>query len=260
MSTTIFYKRLFIRLPDGSFIPLILSGDSNCYMPSGKRMIRSRSWHVPVFGNNGPKLSYTAEEIREDTLRRFRSALSNAENNFSSHEDPSRKGTPLRDARERFGYYDCCALHGKSFSTTTFNDYRSFLEKGMEHAIDVKDYFRICGALMLRFDGGKTLSFTDSDSMGKAYREHLSRTGLHPDMVPADTSLLDILADAVDAHRQRGEVLTITRHSADGTTETRYIRSLIPFRTAATREQVGRFSARWLGKTDINAIVNVLAG
>ncbi len=259
MSTTIFYKRLFIRLPDDSFIPLILSGDSNCYMPSGKRMIRSRSWHVPVFGS-GRKFSYTAEEIREDTLRRFRSALSNAENNFSSHEDPSRKETPLRDALERFGYYDCCALHGKSFSTTTFNDYRSFLEKGMEHAIDIKDYFRICGALMLCYGGGKTSPYTDADSIGRAYREHLTHTGQHPEIVPEDTTLIDLLADAVDAHRQRGEVLTITRHSADGTTETRYIQSLIPFRTAATREQVGRFSALWLGKTDINALVRLLAG
>ena len=257
MSTTIFYKRLFIRLPDGSFIPLILSGDSNCYMPSGRRMIRSRSWHVPVFGN-GRKFSYTAEEIREDTLRRFRSALSNAENNFSSHEDPSRKETPLRDARERFGYYDCCALHGKSFSTTTFNDYRSFLEKGIGHAVDAGVYFRLCGPLELRYGDGKAESFRDVGEMKKAYEEYLSRTGTHPEIRPADATLTEFIADVVEAHQKRGEVLTVIRKATDGTEETRYVSSLIPFRTAATREQIGRFNAAWLKKTDLDSLLRYL--
>lgn len=159
MSHTILYNRLFVRLPDETYIALVQSGDNNVTtvnMRTG-REVRSREWTQWTFGRKGP--SYTEQEILTHLRNRFLEVVEEARNHLRFHPEDWNGGDEEDEAKRRFGYYACLAVNGRSCQTTTFGMYRNFFVKGLREAVTLEEFAKRCGGFRI---------FRDDDSLSRS--------------------------------------------------------------------------------------------
>lgn len=130
MSYSILYNKLFVKVQDDLFIPMIQCGDNNCYESDRKR---ARSWwnHRYVTGGriwaSSKTILDTVDGIREERIG------SNQRNIEQGYLD---EGDQYED--KRFGWHEGVAIYGKHTSSTTFGMYRNFYKTGIERALTVE--------------------------------------------------------------------------------------------------------------------------
>jgi len=112
MSYDILYEKLFIKIGEDQFIPMVLAGSNNCYCNSQDRK-RSRSWCIPIFMlRNG--LPYVSRE-------EMRAALDTIEEGDGVAVYGKKCGGTLRDIHNFFEYGLKCALTIEQLKNNSIN-------------------------------------------------------------------------------------------------------------------------------------------
>lgn len=126
MSSTILYRPMFVKLSDGTFIPMSEVGESNCYDLDGKR---ARDWEslrwCSETDEEKMKLSFTEKEIISIGERKVRDLV----------ETYAHGEVTERDVMQRFSYYSAIRIYGQSNSTAS--QFINFLRKGISNAVPV---------------------------------------------------------------------------------------------------------------------------
>ena len=136
MSYTIFYRSLFVKTRDNKYIPIVESGDNNCWEVCSNR--RARSW-ASVRLTEEPKLSLTANEIMAGVERWIDNKKEQYVGKPIDVFDKTSSPITERDIEEDFGYYDGLAIGGSSCSKTSAKDVRNFFKRGIKQAVEFND-------------------------------------------------------------------------------------------------------------------------
>ena len=238
MSHTILYDRLFVKMPDGTFTALVLSGDNNVTTinPRTGREIRDREWTSWSFGT--PKPTYTEQEILDWLEREWRFALSSAENRLKFHPEIWNGGDATDEARRRFGFYAAIAVKKHDCPTTTYGMFRNFFLKGMKQAVTLEEFVAACrGFRAVHYDYRERPSGVPVRSAPLttllSIRENWP-TGEDGEsscgwLVPVSPRAVERLAAEKAAAKGPRAVVVMHYRNADGTEKTAYVRSLLPF-------------------------------
>lgn len=130
MSYSILYNKLFVKVTDETYIPMIQSGDNNVYESDRKR---ARSWWNQRYVTGGPiwasaeTILSTIDRIREERI---------ASNKRYIEQNLLEDGDQFDD--KRFGWHEGIAIYGKGTTGTTFGMYRNFYKSGIERALTVE--------------------------------------------------------------------------------------------------------------------------
>lgn len=222
MSHTILYNRLFIKLKDGSFIPLVQAGDNNVYDidPLTGREKRSRDWEGWIFGKR--KTSYTREEIYDYLNERRASVLKDYQSDNSE-----------QDIISHYGWFKAVTLYGKSCSTTSFSAYSNFFLKGMENAISFEEFVGACGGLQVtRWDEDKhgmnfsRICLTEED-LKKTFDETIKETN-DVWIVPGGRWFIEHVAALCGPSAKKGVIANATYIDGEGKRVTRTVKSIFP--------------------------------
>ena len=231
MSHTILYNRLFVRMPDNTLVALVESGDNNVTTinPRSGREIRSREWSSWSFGEGKP--SYTETEIETYLGRKFEEVLADATNHLKFHPEDWNGGDEKDEATRRFGYYAAVAVSGRTCGKTTFGMYRNFFRKGIANAVTLEEFVRTCGGFrIVQYDEkgfAKSEPLTTFHTVNSKWHE-ATAGGKSAWLVPVSPRAVERLAAEVATKGPRAVVVMHYRN-ADGTEETAYVRSLLPF-------------------------------
>lgn len=157
MSYAIMYRAMFIRMTNGTFIPMIEAGDNNVYESLSPRR-RARDWEALrwVFEDSEQKKRYslTREEILRDAEHEIESLI-------QQHVGVSEmycKPVTEEDVRKNFFYFSSIRVVGQSM--TSASQFLNFIKSGFRHVIDFKD-----------LQGAITLSWYEGE---KHYEEYAS--------------------------------------------------------------------------------------
>lgn len=232
MSYTILYRRLFVKMPDGTFVALVQSGDNNVYdtdLLTGRER-RSRSWSSWHFcsPSDTPKASYGEAEILAWLGQRGENARRQAERSPVTWE-------------KDYGWLAGYALHGRRPATTTWGMFRNFFLAGMRNAVPFDRFTAMCGPMSVSFYSGhlfrRIAAGNTAGSLAEAFSSALKAADEALAWVePSCTaSLLNALADIVFGGR--GTVRMQMRGEDGGMV---YVRTLFPLSTTPDRE------AAWL--------------
>lgn len=132
MSYTIFYRSLFVKTREGKYIPMIESGDNNCYEINNRR--RARSWDC-VRLTEEPKLSLTAGEIMAGVERWIKDKKEQYIGRPIDVFDMTSRPITEQDVEDDFGNYDGLAIGNANWSKTSAQTVRNFFKRGIENAI-----------------------------------------------------------------------------------------------------------------------------
>lgn len=136
MSYTIFYRSLFVKTRENKYIPIVESGDNNCWEVCSNR--RARSW-ASVLLTEEPKLSLTANEIMAGVERWIDNKKEQYVGKPIDVFDKTSRPTTERDIEDEFGYYDGLAIGNANWSKTSAQTVRNFFKRGIKQAVDFKD-------------------------------------------------------------------------------------------------------------------------
>lgn len=128
MSSTIFYRKLFIKVSETEVIPFFEAGSSNCYDCGIKNRIgrRSREWQNRTINGktivqHNEVLSYVTD-FEKNVIENYN------ENHTDSQYNPN-----------VFGWYTGLSIGGKSNSKTTYSDYKNFFMGGIKKAVTIEE-------------------------------------------------------------------------------------------------------------------------
>ena len=178
MSHTILYNRLFIKMPDGTYIALVQSGDNNVTTinPKTGREIADREWSSWRFGEK--KTSYSTADILRYLNAEYSNAVKSAENHLQYHPQDWNGGNARDDAKRRFGYYSCVATKGHSCQRTTFAMFSNFFTKGADKAVTLEEFLRKAKGLILVSPEKKLMTpLTNLDQVMEAVRNSGNKDG-----------------------------------------------------------------------------------
>ena len=269
MCYSILYKKLFVRLPDDTYILFVQSGDSNVWTTNTLtgREERARSWSALFLGDNRTP-SYSRDEISAWLDRQRAGAVASAAESFRSWEDPYRKATPEADVNARFGYYSAISVYGKSCSTTSWATFRRFFEEGLKNAMPAEDFLANVSGIRLEYyektEQGDDTRFTRSEpyrSVGgllKAVSEFRAKHGGMPWLAPSSAHATEAVADAAASVTKKGWTVRLMSFPASGPSERPYIESLIPFRTTGEKDRAARFKREFVMKTNCRYLLSLL--
>lgn len=234
MSYCILYRKLCLRLPDGSLLAFVEAGDNNVWgiNPLTGREERSRSfsaWDFVLGG--GRKLSYTKEEIAAWLDNELKRSIDYAKSSYdSSPEDYN--STPEKDVASRYGFWSAISIYGKSTHSTSWNQFRHFFEDGIKKAIPIEDYFRTCGGLQLawytdaRFERSKT--FVSVEELIDGWDKTITEIGSRPWIVPASSYDMGFLSDILSGANKKGAFIKVALRNEEHIDEG-FVKSLFPF-------------------------------
>lgn len=134
MSYTILYRSMFLRMSNGTYIPMVEMGDNNVYESTGGR--RARNWERFPIGDIRKKLSYTKNEILQEIekmIDKKKKEYVNTPKNLYDN-NPNKKYRTFKDIEKEFGYFSGLAVNGH-WENTSANKLRNFFKKGFEQAI-----------------------------------------------------------------------------------------------------------------------------
>ena len=240
MSYSILYSRLYIALPDGTYIALVKGGDNNVWSwnPLTGREQRSRSWESYSFGTG--RMSVTRQEIASWLDRQHSRVLKEAEATLNEHPDWCRYCTAAEEASKRFGYYAGVSIQGHHCSTTTWGAFRSFYEKGLEHAVSPETFRRLCGHLEICWYEGDfktTGPIRSLEELRQKWDELSARFGNYIWIRPYSGYSADRLADIIHSSSRKGIAVKAGFRDADGKYDEAFIKTLIPL--TFTRDKAG---------------------
>ena len=269
MCYSILYKKLFVRLPDDTFILFVQSGDSNVWTTNTLtgRDERSRSWSA-IFLGDVYKPSYSRDEIAAWLDKQRADAVASAAEAFKVREDPYRKATPEADVNARFGFYSAIAVYGKSCSTTSWATFRRFFEDGIKNAMPADEFLANVSGIRLEYyektESGDDTRFARSepyrsvDELLKAVSEYRANRGGMPWLAPSSPYATGAVADAVASVTTKGWTVRLQSFPAFRPSERSYIESLIPFRTTEEKGRAARFKREFVMKTNCRYLLSLL--
>lgn len=132
MSHTIFYRAMFIKMSDGTYIPLIESGDNNVWDVDRNR--RSRDWcscrWMHETDEQRRRFSLTEEEILDTARREITSTVEKY-----AGEEPPFGGSPYRKEQvlADLGFFNCIRISGHT--TTSASCFFNFIKSGIRNAV-----------------------------------------------------------------------------------------------------------------------------
>lgn len=250
MSYNILYRRLFVRLPDDTFIALVESGDSNVYDNSVKR---SRSWESWSFGTG--KMSFTYEEIYAWLKEQWQSALDSARNRLEFHPQDWNGGDEKDEAKHRFGWHAGVALSGRSTEKTTWRAFATFFTTGMDEAIPIGTFVAVFGGFQLAWyekdqDGrsryvhsGPVGSFEELEAAWNALRGRLDSTIW---VKPRFGLLTGALASAFSPSARGGYAVMCHYLDEEGKPFHGWVKSLVPLAFTDVKGEAYRFSRQFM--------------
>lgn len=215
MSYTILYKRLFVRLSDGTFIPFTQAGSSNVFDTLDPRR-RSRSWeglHC-VNGRTRPTLSYSRNEIESYLGVQKRRAQDRAIADLQNQGliAPTCQNPAATDWRRHFGWYISVALGGRFPRDTAWPSYSNFFLRGMDKAVDFDTFLKLAGALKVTWWEGHdhrcTTGITNEETLRRAFNEAMSYSSDSVAWVePVRDGYLESAADALFVSATKGYIV-----------------------------------------------------
>lgn len=218
MSYTILYKRLFIRLSDGSFVAMAQCGDNNVYDTINPRR-RSRSWegwHC-VSGTAGVKVSYTRDEIESYLGVQKRRAQDRAIADFQNqgYIAANCQNPAATDWRWHFGWYSGIAVGSRAPRGTAWPSYSNFFLQGMDRAVDLDTFVKLAGALKVSWwEGHEHRCITgirDEETLRRAFDKAISRSSDSLAWIePTRDWYLKSAAEALFVSATKGYVVQVT--------------------------------------------------
>lgn len=132
MSYSIFYRAMFIRLSDGTFIPMIESGDNNVWDVDRNR--RSRSW-------SACRWNYETDEQKACYSLTQNEILDLAYHNILKYLDQYAGKTRIngttpytkKEILDDLGYFNCIKVSGRE--VTSASRFMNFFKSGFRNAI-----------------------------------------------------------------------------------------------------------------------------
>lgn len=115
MSYDLIYRKLFVNLGNGKFIPMIECGSSNCYESNSNK--RVRDWHVHSWA--APDHSATMEDMLNEYKKDF-------DDMKTRHDDYDPKS---------YGWFSSLSVNGKHTSKTSEGDMLGLIKTGCKNAL-----------------------------------------------------------------------------------------------------------------------------
>lgn len=218
MSYTILYKRLFVRLSDGSFVAMAQCGDNNVYDTLNPRR-RSRSWESwhCTGGRSQVKVSYTRDEIESYLGVQKRRAQDRAIADFQNQGliAANCQNPAATDWRRHFGWYSGIAVGGRAPRDTAWPSYSNFFLQGMDKAVDLDTFLKLAGALKVSWwEGHEHRCITgirDEETLRRTFDEAVSRSSDSVAWIePARDWYLKSAAEALFVSATKGYVIQAT--------------------------------------------------
>lgn len=152
MSYSIFYRAMFIKMKDGSYIPMIESGDSNVWECDNRR--RAREWCAC-------RWTFETPEQRERYSLSEQEIMDAAQHDVDKHvqeyagKEPAFGGQPYTKEAvlADLGFFNC--IHISGHGTTSASRFLNFFKSGFRHAITMDD-----------LEGGLSLFWYDNTNGG----------------------------------------------------------------------------------------------
>lgn len=133
MSYQIYYGQQFVKLSEGRYLPMTLSGSNNCtFMHRGKE-IRERDWRAENYWT-APNRTPTADELLAGIDRFINEYVDKCDTDEWYKEQKYTK----EDVRKRFGYYASLAVRG-SCAGTSASQFRSIYSSGIKNAMTIEE-------------------------------------------------------------------------------------------------------------------------
>lgn len=123
MSSSIFYRKQFIKIDDNTYLPIIEMGSSNCYDMDNRR---SRSWSNAQFSFM-KDIFVHADQINEQL------------DGFLKKIVDGHPSVPQEQVKKQFGWYTAFMVGGYSTSKTTFSMFKSIFTAGIKNAMTVEE-------------------------------------------------------------------------------------------------------------------------
>lgn len=264
MSYTILYRKLFVRLPDDTFIALVEAGDNNVYTYDifSKREVRDREFEAWRFGL--PKLSYTRDEIAEWLDKMISENIARAQEDYLKYPHEQCMTDPKKDVLSHFGYWASMALYGKSTRSTSWSSVRRFFEDGVKNAIHVEDYFASCGGLRLVWYEGTEFMHSDSvrslDELIELWNEMEGPEKPKPWIQPASEFDVRLIADLVGSAGRTGTTIKASIRENGGRYIDGYVKALFPFNLTDKKSDALTFRKDTLDKINIFRAFKMVSG
>lgn len=248
MSYTILYRRLFIKLPSGRYLPLIQYGDNNVYdvNPFTRREVRSRSWEVCDLGQDGNFPAVTRSEIEAYLEKQKQRAIDKAMLDLCEDDNPGRT-----DWKLHFGWYQSVATEGRKPANTSYGAFRKFFLQGIENAIPLAEFVRTVGPLQMvwyekpageQFGSPKKGYICETEeglASAWSHARKLANDG-GPWIVPVNDLCVEAVADVLNARKAAsGYTATVRYQDEPGR---KFIRTLIPFTLTDSRQEAFIFT------------------
>ena len=136
MSYTIFYRAMFVKLRNNTYIPIIESGDNNVYEFDNKR--RAREWTSCrwIFEPEEQKKKYdfTEDEILANAQKDIDKTVQQYEG-----KEPAFGGEPYtkKAILSDLGFFNCIRIYGRR--NTTASQFLSFFKSGFKNCITMEE-------------------------------------------------------------------------------------------------------------------------
>ncbi len=136
MSYSIFYRAMFIKLSDGTYIPMIESGDNNVWEADNRR--RARDWSACRWMHESDeqrrRIALTEGEIVGSALRE----IDRIRERYVG-EEPAFGGPKYTEENvmKRFSYFSC--VHVSGHSTSSAKTFLNFIKSGFRNAVTMDE-------------------------------------------------------------------------------------------------------------------------
>lgn len=146
MSYSIFYRAMFVKMNDGTYIPIIESGDNNVWDVDRNR--RSRDWSSCRWMHESKEQRKLYSIPEKDILAAAQHEVEVTLERHVGVEPPfGGKKYTEEDVLSDLGYFNCIKVSGKS--TTSARDFLNFVKSGFRNAVSWDDLREIGGSIYL---------------------------------------------------------------------------------------------------------------
>lgn len=135
MSYTINYRAMYIRLSDGSYIPMIETGDNNVWECDNRRRARDwtkASWLIPTAADGKARYSASEQEILDELDKEIRFQVETNKGNV-----PPFGGEPYTEEHilSNLSYFNALTVSGHR--TTSAKQLTAFIKSGFRNAVTI---------------------------------------------------------------------------------------------------------------------------
>jgi len=136
MSYTIFYRAMYIRLGDGTYIPMIESGDNNVYDCDRNR--RSREWTSCRWLHESEEQRKRYSLTEKEILDRAQAEIDRHVKEYTGRE-PAFGGNPYTKEQvlADLGFFNCIQVSGRRITSAAC--FYNFMKSGIRNAVTMEE-------------------------------------------------------------------------------------------------------------------------